>query len=477
MSNRPRSYFKSYSSCSGVSLVEVILAVALFSMVAVLVFDGQWKIGDLLMHNARIISVTNAANSFMTTGVFGTIGADGSVASRQGPFQTTQSFFSWPFSRCGTLSVLESVWQTGWGTTATTSFSFLTPDLQLVEQYAVDCGGQTKKFSDSEFTLTRSIDLGGAGGVVSAVDVFRETAFVTLRLASGAADTEPDLAFVSLNSPFETTLLRIGRGVNKIDAIGEYVFAANNSTTTQLGVVQVSGLAGSLSGQLVATSTLPGVAGVRPEAVSIFYADSKIYIGTKRTAGHEFHIYDVTNPVTPRWLGSREMNHNINDIAVKNGYAFLATSGNVRDLIVLNVHDPANISVASMVDLPGNEDGRSVQISGNNIFLGRYKATQPGRNELCVLMYWFDESGAMLTRLVGSAATGGDVTAVVVASGQVFVSTSNALKEFQVFDFSTNGMLVPRANRNLPAVGNGIDIENNMAAVVSGNQLLLYEQQ
>ncbi len=469
----------------GVSLVEVVLALALFSAIAGFVFGGQWSITDQLLHTVRNISALHAGQqsliSILQNNDSGSI-LEFQNSSQVGLFDTLHTISVLPFSRCEKVLQHSTSWRTGWGSFATTSLSFISTDLLRVAALGKDCGGQSKNFLDSLFHETGVSD---GGSPVAAVDSFKNHVFLGLRPVVGQPLSTPDLAVVSIDDPSAITRFDIPmgetNGVNKIDVVDGFLFTANNSSTTQLAILRAETDANSrdLNLELVATSTLPGVSGVRPEAVSIFYADSKIYIGTKRTAGHEFHIFDVSNPQWPEWLGSREMNHNINDIVVSDGYAFLATSGNVRDLIVLDVRDPQRVSEALTVDLPGTEDGRSVQISANVVFLGRYKGTQPGRNELCVLRYWRDsDSSPLQMSVIDSIATGADVVGISVAAGRIFAATSHPQKELQIFEFDSDQYrLVPSFNRNLPTAATGLDIEGGVASVGSGSTLMLFGQE
>ncbi len=444
----------------GVSLVEVILALTLFSIIFAAVFDTQWQIGDLFIHNVRSITALHLSSSKLLN-----------ILNNQNPEESVQDMWgiqndvvTKPFTRCEDVKDVKSSWRTGWRSTSTMHVSFISSDLDVAHRYGDDCGGQPKHFSVSGFQLTDTVDLGFPA---SSVDIANGRAFVSLRSLS---ESDADVAAFSLLNPHDVAFLDFGIGANKIDAATQYAFVAQHSSTSQVVALDSSP-------HFLATSTLPNVAGVRPEAISISYFDSKIYVGTKRTAGHEFHIYDVSDPASPRWLGSREVNHNINDISVKDGFAFLATSGNIRDLIVLDIRDPTHILQLAAIDLPGNEDGRSIQVMGNTIFLGRYKGTVPGHNELSVLEYQTDPTGnSIQINEITSAPTGADIYALTYAGGFVFTATSNIQKELQVFELNQENELVPVWSKDLPAPATGIDYENEAFAVTAGNSAYVFTQ-
>ncbi len=449
----------------GFSLIELMLAMALLSVILVSVLAGQWSIGDLLMNNVRSFVAQNIVKKqlgeiFIRETISPSAGFI-NESTTTALFNINSGFVGRPYTRCGHLLGVETSWKSGWGKEQGFQTFFLNPSFSLAREYGGDCSGQPRHFSDSNFIQNSVVDV---GEIINSLDIFDGTAFVGVQTG---------LAVVQFSTPANFSIIQTPAVINDVDAIAGTTFAALHSSTTQVAVFDTDQM------NLIATTTLPNVAGSRPQAVSIFYSNEKIFVGTKRTAGHEFHIFDVSDPHNLAWLGSREMNHNINDIVVKDGYAFLATSGNVRDLIILDIHDPTSPVSVLEIDLPGNEDGRSVAISYNYIFLGRHKSTTPDRNELWVLRYWFDtDTGDMSIETTGSAKTGGDVTGISNAGSEIFVSTNNTAKELQVFrlDSKTN-VLTQVSTRNLPTNISAIDIENEHVVASSGSELYIYEQQ
>lgn len=187
---------------------------------------------------------------------------------------------------------------------------------------------------------------------------------VQARRLGGDCDTGEDIE--NINQALASSTVKISN-TNDVDEIKDFAFTVAD-LPDHLSVFDTRnrGLPG-----LMATTSLPGVSGSYPNALSVFYYDSKIYVGTHRTAGREFHIYNATNPNNILWLGSLELNHNINAISVRNNFAFLATSGNSKHLIILDISNPNNIFLKSSLALTGSEDAISIYQTGNNIFLGR----------------------------------------------------------------------------------------------------------
>ncbi len=462
----------------GISLIEVVLALGLFSAIAAMIFSTEWMINDIFLHNSRVIVSSHAANQNLLH-----IFSDGSAAisahlsGRFGDveplaFGVSNFLLPKPFTVCEQIIESAAVWK-GVGNISTSSTTFLEADLRSAAALGLDCGGHPAQFADDQFQNIETLSL---GTLATSVDFIDNYGLISFRPTVAQGST-PSLALFARSEPGVMSYGYTGFGINKIDAIDGFAFAAQQSSTTQLAIIDISEQQNPL---LIATSSLPNVAGSRPEAVSIFYYDNKVYVGTKRTAGHEFHIFDVTNRSSPRWLGSREVNHNINDIEVRDGFAFLATSGNVRDLIVLDVHDPTHIFQKVELDLPGNEDGRSLLVVGNHIFLGRYKGTAPGHNELYDLFFTIDttEEGENFEfRIVSSQPTGADITDLTLSGGSIFAATTHPQKELQIFGFDQFGHLMPVAVRNMASTASGVDFENETVVVTAGADMYVYAQE
>lgn len=446
-----------FSRSKGFSLIELVIALALLMFFLVSVLWGQWSIGDTIYQSLRTIVVSRVAEELLLNTALLRDGGGEDLfsqhATSSGMFGISYRSESFPFSACLFKSGVAASWTQTNGVGVRHNFSLIEPDRTMASERAGDCGGVSPVFSDDN-TEIRSSAFGGE--VITSLDIDTENIVVS----SGN-----ELRFVSRSSG-EVFSVAMPAPIQAIDMTPRVVYVALQSSTTQLAVVEVS------TRQIVATSTLPGVAGARPGAVSVRYAAEKLFVGTKRTAGHEFHVFDVSNPLIPVWIGSREMNHNINDIAATREYAFLATSGNVRDLIVLRVDDPTSIHSVAEVNLPGNEDGRSIALSHNYIALGRYKHVVPTSDELWLLRFWPEQNGGISVEEITSAKTSGDVVGVLFSGGTIQAATTNPTQEFQLFSLDSDGRyLTQNFSRNFPAQATGIDIQDEEFLISTENGL------
>jgi hypothetical protein len=256
-------------------------------------------------------------------------------------------------------------------TSSTISFSKLVPDLTEAENLDYDCGG-TFPLSFASSTLTsNTIPLSATS---TALDIFHGFAYIA---ETKQSTTTLEIINVSTfhNPEFIASLtLRSTPPITKLDAIEHYIFLATSGNTKQFQIIDIHN---QKHPSFQGSYTLPGVAGSFPGAISIFYSDKRVYVGTHRTAGHELHVYDVSS-LPAIWLGSLELNHNLNAIAVKDRFVYLATSGNTKDMIVVDARIPASMKLLSTVDITGSEDAQTIFINGTTAYIGRKKSNING---------------------------------------------------------------------------------------------------
>lgn len=299
-----------------------------------------------------------------------------------------------------------------------------------------------------------SIDL-GAG--ISATDLDAVSKLVYMS-GTAAAASKSDFFIVNVidgQNPYLVSNIDIGVGDNAVDIAGNYAFLAQNKTSKQLQVVDITNKANPV---LAAEFTLPGVSGTGAIGWSIFFYGDKIYIGTQSATGPEFHIIDVSTPTNPVSMGSYEVGADINDIYISGNNAYLATSDDAKELLVLDVSNPATISEVGHYDSPEAYDAKAVYLNGTKLYLGRKSGAS---DELRVL----DVTNPASSTSLGTANIGSDINNVLVRDYLAFINSSNANEEFQVWNISNPANITKISSFNFPQVANGIDYEDNLVYV------------
>jgi hypothetical protein len=245
-------------------------------------------------------------------------------------------------------------------------------------------------------------------------------------------------------NPIFLSKLNTGKGLNAVAVAGNYAYAVQNDSTKQLQTIRIFDTSYSTSDPLyyaLATTsevTLQNVAGANPEGRSIAYYNQKIYVGTWNNNvpanSPEFLIYDATVPSTPSLLGTYNLTHSVNSIAIKDSHAYLATTNNAGELMVLNVSTPSAPTLAGQYDATGSTlDAEEVYVLGTVAYLGFERAT--GSNyDFYTLNISTPTTPSLLGRLKLNMGNNTMVAGIAVAGNYAFVGTTDTNAEFRVFD-------------------------------------------
>lgn len=441
-------------SLGGLALIEAMVALGIFSMVSVSVWALVFEIDNSLLRDLlRLEAIsnihTNLPRNFLSP----------ELATTSERVHMTPCIFEY-IERSG--RVLGSV---------------LVSDRDHIKKLGNDCGGYPRFLTRFSAVRPTSSPLFTEYTRATGVDVFKKHVFISL-ISDDEEEGRPDLIVADISGllagsspdpPLDVLAINTGFGLNAIDVANGFVYGAVKSSAGQFAVIDATN---PTTVFLTASSSLPGVGGVRPEGWSVAYHDSMVYVGTRRTAGHEFHIFNVSDPQHPVWLGSKEVNHNVNNIVVRDGVAFLATSGNSRDLIVLDVSVPQAISELITLNLPGNEDGRSLALLGDRLFLGRFKSTV-GNPDFYIIDV-ANVRASSTASVLGSFVVGADVHSVAVQHDIAILGTAKAGATLQVVHIASSTNIFSLAEFDTGEKVTGVDYQDDVVFLsVFGDEQVL----
>lgn len=292
--------------------------------------------------------------------------------------------------------------------------------------------GDWKNPSVNEYNLASLV--GDSGGVypITDIDAYENKLYVTVNNTSSNKETffvfeinkhsSPVLISKLDNDLVNNTGLvsvRIAR-----DASGVFGFAASASSFVkgQLQIIDVS------ANTILKTYKIPVsiVNGSSSQGTgnSIMYKNGYVFIGLKKTiSGPEFNIIDVHDPLNPFWVGGYSVGNAINNMIIKNSFAYLATPNNT-ELIILDISNLQNPVVANTFDAPDTVgNGKSVYAVGDTLYLGRTITSQ--NPEFLVLAN--PNPNLTAPTLLASKEIGGSVNELIVRSNLAFVLTNSQL--------------------------------------------------
>lgn len=353
--------------------------------------------------------------------------------------------------------------------------------------------------TDTGWGITPS-QMSGSGSDI-AVTTIQGTNYAFITTWQNSNPSNPDLWPVDVSNPTNPTLLTAlnsGKGLNGIAIEGTYAYVIQNDSTNQLQVIDISNPTNLSASSIKISVTLPNMTtAIAPS--SIAYYNGYIYIGTPYVAfgttiqNHELHVYCVhdpsvlnCSPETPKWMGSFNVNHNVNDIAIQQRvvggvmktFAFFATSdstGGYPELTILDVTAPStNITLAGSKNLPGNLYGTSVYVLGNRVYLGRQRATGSNYD-----LYVLDISNSIFSPSILKQKKLGlnpntAITNIIIHGNIAFILTSDSTAPVQIWDVishATDIIAVSTCAHTINlSVSTGLAYKDDLVYVVNKNQ-------
>lgn len=229
-------------------------------------------------------------------------------------------------------------------------------------------------------------------GDVTAMDVhhFDGVPYVVFGADGGDDDAASDIWIMSLadyNNPRVVDAMipvnTPGR-ITAVDFIDEYIYAggvdaAGNAYLYVFSVSDEFGL------EQRARIALPGVnvLGNDGNVGTVYFYDNRVYVGIDRNVvGAELHVYDVTDRENPTPQSAIDFGgHNVHDLAVRDGYLFVASSDETGEVTIMSASDP-RLQDATFVDLLGDADAETLTITGDTLIVGREGDTAFGMTEV-----------------------------------------------------------------------------------------------
>lgn len=356
----------------GYSLVEIILATALFALlvttfVGVLVYGVESSavagkrtraafVAEEMVEAAR--NVRDGSFDNLTSGTHG-LAVSGNQWVFSGSTDTVDIF-----SRSLTLAPI--------GTqrfTATTTVDWVQTAQRTasinVETYYTNWQRDFANWATA--TQQSSLDFTGAsnGFKVVLYQTGSNIYAVTVRNSS----VNPELFIVDITDPASLVTvgsLELGADGNDLAISGTTVVVATNSNTEEFMVVDISSVtAPSLVGSLnLAGST---------DAKSIAVSGSTAFLGRLVSGDPEIYAVSIATPSAPSLLSSLNLSGDATSVAVAQDASLLyvSTSSNTEELHIISASDPSSISSLGTYNATGNADGTAVTVFDQYAVLGR----------------------------------------------------------------------------------------------------------
>ena len=234
--------------------------------------------------------------------------------------------------------------------------------------------------------------------------------------------------FVVIDIADPANMLIVGQlilpgALRDVDIAGGFAYVASTYDAGELLVIDVSDPNNPfLAAQLNASGN------ANPNAVTVF--GTAAYMVRDESAADELIIVDVTTPSSPLFAGSLNLATTANDIAVMNGYAYVATDHNSQELMVIDVLNPLTPAFIGSFDSPGTTNSEAIQGFGSTVLLGTI-----GTGDFHVL----DVSNPASPMALGLYNASDAIRDIALGANNriVFLATDADAAELQILDISS----------------------------------------
>ena len=235
----------------------------------------------------------------------------------------------------------------------------------------------------------------------------------------------PDFLIIDISnesSPVVVGSLTLNGNPLNIAVSGDYAYVASDSNTEELQIINVVNKTAPV---LTRGFDVPGTA----NANGIFVNGATVYLAeVSNGANGDFHIINVSNPASPIITRSVNTGNTSYDVVVSGNYAYIASSSNTQELIVINITNPATASIIGSYNASSNTNAIAINKIGSSVLLGQ------GSN-----MHVVNVTTPTSPSLYATYNAGGTVNDITVwdSYNRVFIATANTTNEMQVINITT----------------------------------------
>lgn len=166
------------------------------------------------------------------------------------------------------------------------------------------------------------------------------------------------------------------------------------------------------------------------DATDVFVDQDRAYVAI----GTSLRVLSITNPARPVLIGSYTAPGAINDVFVKDRYAYIATAGNAAELVMVRLDNPSLPVAVATVDLPGTHDARTVSLANNKAYVSRVENATVGQNEFFVVNVPTPDSPS----IAGSVNLTGSTNDSYASGDFVYLATANLTGDLTVINVSNS---------------------------------------
>lgn len=280
--------------------------------------------------------------------------------------------------------------------------------------------------------------------------------------------------FVVLNisdplNPIQTSILSLNnRSHTNLFVSGNYAYLVGTTNNSEVSVIDISNPANPSEVDVVNISGNADARGVALEGTNL-------YVSRASSGADELYIYDASTPSNLSQISSLGLNGSANRVLTSGNYAFISSTDNAQEFQVVSISNPASPSLATTLNLPGNTDAFALSLMENYAFVSQANT-----------LHAIDISNPLAPTLVDSITVGSasieDISLETAGPESfLFIATSDTGSEFAVVsvtdptNLSVAATIDNPGNDALRGVSYSDTYDITVAVGNANNEVFIYE--
>ena len=331
---------------------------------------------------------------------------------------------------------------------------------QIVLNEVLSPGNEGLSGDWKKMRIVGSYDAGADG---AATDVAFSKNYVYVANSASIASVADLFIFdvASHSNPILKSALNVEEGLMAVAVSGSYAYAVEENSPDFF----IINITNPTAPYLVSKLTLNGGSGR-----TISARDSYVYVGTAaNSSGPEFFVIDVTNKNAPLIAASAELNTDVNKIGILRDVAYCTTALDDKEFWLIDLADPLNPITSGSYDANNKGNGTAVHAkSDDRIYMGRAKKDSSKQ------IFALDASDTEnIVKLAEKDSDAEDINDVLNVGTLLFVVSAKGNKELQNYYVGNSDKIDHYDDLNMTNEATGLAYSNNYLFVSSRGPKLL----
>lgn len=173
----------------------------------------------------------------------------------------------------------------------------------------------------------------------------------------------------------------------------------------------------------------------------------------RNTATNNFIVIDISNLASPVQVATLTVSPTPSYVSISNNYAYISSSSDTQELVVVNIANPLIPSLAGSLDLTGNADAQGTYIVGNVLYLLR---SQSSEHEY----YSIDIANPSAPVVLSSIQSTNTANRMYVLGNYAYIASSNNGQEVEILNITNPSSISSAGAFNLSGNSDAISINS-----------------